>query len=156
MRILAIDPGPGGSGWVELDMNRDGICVGLVGVDENSFVRGIIWRARSHVACEMIASYGMPVGADVFNTCVEIGRFEETTARGNACDFHRVFRRDVKLHLCGSPRAKDSNVRQALIDKFGGKEKAIGLKANPGPLYSVKSHAWAALAVGVTWLETRT
>ena len=27
-----------------------------------------------------------------------------------------VYRRDVKLHLCGQARAKDANVRQALID----------------------------------------
>ena len=65
-----------------------------------------------------------------------------------------IYRKDVKLHLCGSPRAKDSNIRQALIDRFGpGKEKAIGLKKTPGPLYGVKSHVWAALAVAVTHLD---
>ena len=30
------------------------------------------------------------------------------------------------------------------------KDAAIGKKATPGPLYGVKSHAWAALAVAIT------
>jgi hypothetical protein len=60
-----------------------------------------------------------------------------------------VYRKDVTLHLCNSPRAKDPHIRASLIDRFGG-EGAIGRKAAPGPLYGVKSHAWAALAVAVT------
>src|SRR5690606_4735562 len=66
----------------------------------------------------------------------------------------KVYRKDVKLHLCGSPRAKDANIRQSLLDRFGpGKEKAVGTKQNPGPLYGVKSHMWAALAVAVYWWD---
>lgn len=64
---------------------------------------------------------------------------------------HRIFRRDIKLHLCNSVRAKDANIRQALIDRYGGKEKAIGKKKSPGPLYGIKSHMWAALALAVTY-----
>ena len=63
-------------------------------------------------------------------------------------------RRAVKLHLCGSARAKDTNIRAALIDRFGGtggRRAAVGLKASPGPLYGIRSHEWAALAVAVTW-----
>jgi hypothetical protein len=57
-----------------------------------------------------------------------------------------VYRKDVKLLLCGSPRAKDANIRQALLDLLGPQ----GTKAKPGPTYGVKSHAWAALGVAVT------
>jgi hypothetical protein len=57
----------------------------------------------------------------------------------------RVFRKDIKLHLCNSPRAKDANVRQALIDRIGPQ----GTKKNQGPTYGIKSHQWAALAVAV-------
>ncbi len=31
------------------------------------------------------------------------------------------------------------------------KDAAIGKKAAPGPLYHVKSHLWAALAVALAW-----
>lgn len=64
----------------------------------------------------------------------------------------RVKRSEVKRHLCGSLRAKDANVRQAIIDRYGG-QAAIGRKATPGPLYGVTSHAWAALAVAITARE---
>jgi hypothetical protein len=55
-------------------------------------------------------------------------------------------RRDVKLTLCGSARAKDTNIRQALIDALG----EVGTKKNPGPLYGVSGHYWAALGVAYT------
>ncbi|MBR8182125.1 hypothetical protein KDW54_06905 [Burkholderia ambifaria] len=145
--ILAIDPGTTESGWVLYDDKR----VEDSGVMDN---RDLIEHMRSvpdygqKLAIEMIASYGMPVGREVFETCVWVGRFME--AWHSPEDVRLVYRKDVKLHLCGTPRAKDANVRQALIDLFGGKEKAVGKKALPGPLYGVKSHAWPALGVAVT------
>ncbi len=79
-----------------------------------------------------------------------IGRIEQ--AAGNV---DRVFRREVKLALCNSMQAKDANVRRALLDMYpatgGGKTPQVGTKGKPGPLYGVKSHAWAALGVGVAW-----
>jgi hypothetical protein len=96
------------------------------------------------LALEMIASYGMAVGAEVFETVRWIGRMQQVWRDPEAVRL--VYRRDVKLHLCGSARAKDQNVRQALIDSLG----PVGVKKTPGPLYGVKSHAWSALAVAVT------
>ena len=100
-----------------------------------------------HVVVEMVASYGMPVGKEVFETCVWIGRFMQVWHDPDAVRL--IYRRDVKLHLCGSARAKDGNIRQALIDKLGPQ----GTKKAPGPTYGVKSHAWAALALAVTAAE---
>ncbi|NII07239.1 hypothetical protein HBF25_12680 [Luteibacter anthropi] len=100
------------------------------------------------VAIEMIASYGMPVGAEVFETVRWIGRFQQACRDPEAVRL--IYRKDVKMHLCGTPRAKDANIRQALIDKLG----APGTKKSPGPTYGVKSHAWAALGVAVTASET--
>jgi hypothetical protein len=80
----------------------------------------------------------------VFETCIWIGRFTELSRLAGG-KLSRVFRRDIKLHLCNSPRAKDANVRQALIDRLGPQ----GTKKLPGPTYGVKSHEWAALAVAV-------
>jgi len=64
----------------------------------------------------------------------------------------RISRRAVKLHLCGSARAKDANIRQALIDRYGG-SAAIGRKAAPGPLYGVSKDVWSALAIAVTYQQ---
>lgn len=54
-------------------------------------------------------------------------------------------RLDVKIHLCKTAKAKDANIRQALIDRFG----YPGTKHHPGVLYGVKTHCWAALGVAV-------
>jgi hypothetical protein len=99
------------------------------------------------LAVEMIASYGMPVGAEVFQTCVWIGRFLEC----GAATEQLVYRKEVKMHLCGTTRANDGNVRQALLDLYGGKERALGRKATPGPLYGISGDEWAALGVAVTY-----
>ena len=140
-RILAIDPGTEQSGWCVLGTGR----VMDSGVMANDALLQRIKRAtETGLAIEMIASYGMPVGREVFETCVWIGRFQE--AWPDIATAKLVYRRDVKLYLCGSSRAKDANIRQALIDKLG----PIGTKKAPGPLYGVKSHSWAAVAVAVT------
>jgi hypothetical protein len=101
--------------------------------------------------CEMVASYGMPVGREVFDTVFWSGRFCEA-----ADDHALVYRKDVKMHLCGNMRARDGNIRQALIDRFGpGKDIAIGRKATPGPLYGFKSDMWAALGVWITYHDAK-
>jgi hypothetical protein len=101
------------------------------------------YRQDTLLAIEMIASYGMPVGRSVFETCVWIGRFVEAWRGRPAL---RITRLEVKTHLCHSARAKDTNVWQALVDRFG----TTGTKTQPGPLYGVRSHARAALALAVT------
>lgn len=149
--VLAIDPGTTHSGVVEL---KDGRVIMAEVLSNRDVLQLIDETHAEHMAVEMIASYGMAVGAEVFETCVWIGRFIEawSNARGEA--EQRIYRRDVKLHLCGSAKAKDANIRQALIDLYGGKAEAIGTSKKPGPLYGVKSHAWAALAVAVTAANT--
>lgn len=145
-RILAIDPGTAESGWC---LFADGRVVesGVCGNQE--MLTRVYMDDADELAVEMIASYGMAVGKEVFETCVWIGRFVEAWDRrcNRLTERHRlIYRKDVKLHLCGSPRAKDANIRQALIDLLGPQ----GTKKQPGPTYGVRSHAWAALAVAVT------
>lgn len=148
--ILAIDPGTHRSGWCLYDGER----VTASAVLPNPQLLANIAMPGAAVfydtlAIEMVASYGMPVGREVFETCVWIGRFVQAWRAPE--EVRLVYRRDVKLHLCGTMKAKDTHIRQALLDKFG----PIGTKATPGPLYGVKSHAWSALAVAVTAHETR-
>lgn len=150
--IIAIDPGTTQSGVVQFVNGK----VTASGVWANDDLRNLVAGGNPDtIAIEMIASYGMPVGAEVFETCLWIGRLIERSCDGGNGRVRLIYRRDVKQHLCHSVKAKDANVRQALIDKWGGKAAAIGTKKQPGPLYGVKSHAWAALAVAVTAHETQ-
>lgn len=149
MKLLAIDPGPEESGVVELTWVGNAYSVTNSGIFKTSEVVESLQSRRAlregqPIAIEMIASYGMPVGREVFETCVWIGRMIQ--AAPNPGQVIRVTRNEVKLHICRSPKAKDANIRQALLDRFGPQ----GTKKAPGPLYGVKSHAWAALAVAVT------
>lgn len=151
--LVAIDPGNEQSAFVSWDVTPWGPEIVRFGKVTNTEMRAIcgVPRTGCHLAIEMIASYGMPVGREVFETCVWIGRFIE--AWGGPHTF--VYRRDVKMFLCGNNTAKDANIRQALIDRYGGKDKAIGKKKAQGPLYGIHDDVWAALAVGVTWQGTR-
>lgn len=142
-RVLGIDPGPVQSGIVRYVDGR----VVLADIRPNAEIYPALQEPTDVIAIEMIASYGMPVGADVFQTCVWIGKFvREAEYVAPAARIVLLPRKDVKMHLCGTPRAKDGNIRQRLLDLLGPQ----GTKKQPGPTYGVKSHAWAALAVAVT------
>lgn len=152
MIILAIDPGNIESGWCFYDTKNKQVME--CGKEDNNDIITIVEQGGYDLlAVEMIASYGMPVGATVFETCVWIGRFEQA----NSFPFivtQKIYRKDVKMYLCGTPRAKDGNIRQAIIDLFpatgGGKTPQIGVKSNPGPLYGVSGDVWAAIGVALT------
>jgi len=153
--ILAIDPGPEASAWVEA-LADDGtpIAHGKCGNDE--LCLRLANTGADVAVVEMVASYGMAVGREVFETCVWIGRFMEAWRARTGSIPHRLYRGEVKDHLCRSRRATDANIRQTLLDRFGpGREKAVGTKKKPGPLYGVSGDVWAALAVAVTWADTK-
>lgn len=147
--LLALDPGTEHTGYVLLQ--KQPFAILDHGDLANLDILSLIVPERT-VACEMVAHYGsgMPAGKEIFDTCVWIGRFCQK-AVSVGCDFHRVYRQDVKLHLCHSCKAKDANIRQALIDKLGPQ----GRKKQPGPTFGIAGHVWAALAVGVTFLGTK-
>ena len=107
-----------------------------------------------HIAIEMIASYGMPVGAEVFETCVWIGHLEDRLK-----DFptSRIFRKDEKLAICGSPRANDANITQALVDRFapGQPNHGKGTKKNPGFFYGFRKDIWQVFSCADHCLRSR-
>lgn len=146
--LLAIDPGPAQSAAVWLNGESIQMAVIYPNDDLLESIRcdGVFNKPPEHLVIEMIASYGMPVGKEVFETCVWIGRFIEAF---NGQNHSLIYRKDVKVHLCGSMKAKDGNIRQALIDRLG----PIGTKKNPGPCYGISKDMWSALAVALTWRD---
>jgi hypothetical protein len=147
--ILSIDPGNIESAYVLLDDNLKPVEFGKF-INEN--VRQELRRYLNkyhheiHIAIEMIASYGMAVGKEVFETCIWIGRFTEMVETFNM-NTHYIYRKDEKINLCGTMKAKDSNIIQALKDRFGDK----GTKKAPGWFYGFGKDVWQAYAVGVTY-----
>lgn len=151
--IYAIDPGETQSAWVKYDEDA-GIPLSF-GIDSNEDMLDILsrWNSPHHshdiLVIEQIKGYGMPLGDTTINTVFWSGRFAEAYG----WEFRLIPRSTVRAHLCHSSKAKDGNVRQAIIDRFGGKKEAIGTKKNPGPLYGIKADAWQALALAITAAE---
>lgn len=149
--ILGIDPGTTQSGWCWMD---EGKLVRSGVMSNGQMIEAIqtYLDVADVLAIEMVASYGMAVGKEVFETVRWIGRMQQTWLMPD--DVMLIYRKDVKMHLCGTMKAKDGNIRQAIIDLFpatgGGKVPQIGVKSKPGPLYGVSSHAWPAIAVAIT------
>ncbi|MGH9811542.1 MAG: hypothetical protein ACRD4T_00250 [Candidatus Acidiferrales bacterium] len=144
-QLAAIDPGTTESALLQWDGQRIQFAEILPNVELLACLRrGEVLR-DCPLWVEQVESYGMAVGREVFATVWWAGRFHEAhEAHGFAA--HMMPRRTVKLHLCGSARAKDPNIRQSLVDRFGEK----GTKKAPGALYGVRSHLWAALGLAVT------
>jgi len=168
MKILAIDPGNIESAYVLLDKDTyKPLEFGKIKNEE--MLEKVKNLDYNNLAIEMIASYGMPVGREVFETCVFIGRCIEAATNKKAKELQKelrgfdtinsipkdipfysyVYRKEEKLCLCNSMKAKDSNIRQALIDRFG----VVGTKKNQGFFYGFAKDIWAAMAVGVTYID---
>mgnify|MGYP003337027969 CR=1 FL=1 len=141
------------------------------GIHDNADMRTVV---RNHaymgesprLVIEQIASMGMAVGAETFETVYWSGKFSEAFFAVSGREADRIPRVPIKVHLCGTAKAKDANVRQALIDRFGGssalqKAKAAkgkkGVIVEPareaGPLAGIFSHCWSALAVAVVYID---
>ena len=142
-RIIAIDPGTEQSAYVVL---QAGEPLTWAIVPNDALLRMVRTElAETIIAVEQIESFGMAVGREVFETVKLTGRIQEIVSHASHCDLVWIPRRKVKLHLCGNMKAKDPNIRQALIDRYGGTAET----KKGGKLYKLASHCWAALAVGV-------
>lgn len=143
--ILAIDPGTTESAYVLWD-GGDVLEKGHLPNDDLFPVLDRLANPAIRLVIEKVESYGMAVGAETFTTVHYAGRFHQHWVIRRGGEVFLLGRKAVKLHLCDSLRAKDSNIRQALIDRFGepGNQKA------PGTLFKISKHLWAALAVAVT------
>lgn len=167
--IVAIDPGSEQSAFVIWD----GIVVHRKDIVSNQELLGMLNRGPyganerridaglpkgNHLVIEQIRSYGMAVGAETFDTVFWSGRFAEAW---EPRPWTMMPRMDVKMHLCHSARAKDTNIRQAVIDMCG----KPGTVKEPNLVYGeekgnkdskIGSHMWPALALAITFMGNKT
>lgn len=154
--IFAIDPGNEFSAYVLVDDNLKPIEFDKCANDmllKKIFELFMIRDIKCHVAIEMVASYGMSVGKTVFDTCVWIGRFYEKIYSYTNIKPTFIYRKDEKMSLCHTMKAKDSNIVQALVDRFAPNtsNKGKGTKNNKGFFYGFKKDIWQAMAVAVSY-----
>ena len=182
--ILAIDAGTTKSGWALIEEDR-GLKPVEWGFWDNEELEILITDTFNElyvphkvtVVFEDIQSYGMPVGVDVFETVKWLGELRHV-CKAEGIPYNFVKRSEVKNFLCKTNRASDKNVRQAIIDYYGGDAAAIGgkkcleckgkgwngrgrvycgicagsgLQSRKGVLNGISGHVWSALGVGLTF-----
>lgn len=143
--IFAIDPGSFQSAIVAFDGKR--IHYAQILPNERAlamFRRSGASLRGANVTIEMIGHYGtgMPAGKDVFVTCLIIGAMREI-CEAHGAKVSLVLRKTIVSALCGTVKASDANVGQALRDKYGEK----GTKAAPGFFFGFHKDLWSAMAV---------
>lgn len=148
--ILAIDPGPKESAYVLWDaenkkvINKEYLANGIL-------LSSIYYIEADYVVIEGVTNYGMPVGNNIFEMLLWVGRFYEA-AKNNKNIYTKpvpviIYRNDIQIHFCNTKKASKSNVNMVLTNRFGKK----GTKENPGILYGITYHIWDALALAVYW-----
>ncbi len=137
MRILAIDPGPEVSGWVWYDTEskfptRFGIgdrdcIICFINIHSNMDYSLVIEKVGTQ--------QGNTVGATIFDTCRNIGRFEQAFDNDKQVNYE-LTRHDVIIQLYGFMRkrqadgswfkVRDKHINALLVERYGGQDKAIG------------------------------
>lgn len=141
--VLGVDPGYKQSAFVIYEPKAQ-IILNHAIVDNEILLNNIkdgSLGAVDLLAIEFPEGFGMTAGQELFHTCRWAGLFEGAF-RGKV---QLCGRKAIKVHLCGHTSAKDKDTREALIHRFG----EPGTKKNPGKLYGIASHGWAALATAI-------
>ena len=156
MIIFAIDPGCAQSAYCMMD--RDAVPMHFDKVPNEDLISILRNYAKSlsAVVIERVASYGMPVGKEVFETCEWIGRYTQV-ATDLKLPVEYVFRQEEKLAICKSPKATDATIRKALIDRFAKHDfkTGKGVKANPDFFYGFRADCWSAFAIAASYLSRK-
>ena len=153
-KIIAIDPGTTQSAYVVWD----GVCIIAKGIEENEILIPRLKGVYSDLVVkgmimiiEQIRCYGMPIGQTTLDTVFWSGRFWEVW-KGEKYLMPRL---EVKKHICHNGAAKDSNILQALVDRFayGVRNRGKGTKPQPGFFYGFHDDIWQAMGIAVTWWD---
>lgn len=153
MKILAIDVGTTETGFCII--NKETYKPIRFGKISNEDLLDIV-RNEDYdtLIYEEFQSYGMPIGVSTITSITWNGRYMQIALdRKKQVDY--IYRKEEKMNLCNSMKAKDSNIRQALIDRFAKFDfkNGKGVKGNKDFFYGFSKDVWSAFAVGVTYLD---
>jgi len=143
MRITAIDPGTTESAYVVWNGSK----ILDMGIKFNMRLLMELYNGTGDLVVEQVRCYGMVMGESTIDTVFWSGRFCE----GWPGDWSLMPRMDVKMHICHTSRAKDSNISQALKDRF---EPDLKPRQRPKTiLKGLHDDLWQAMALAVTWWD---
>ena len=155
MRIMAIDPGNMESAYcvVKAETMEP---LRFDKISNEALIADLAFENYGDIdvfVIERVASYGMPVGREVFDTCEWIGRFTQVIFSRYGKMPRYIFRMQEKQVICHSNTAGDANIRRALIDKYAKHDlkNGKGTIRNPDWFYGFRADIWAAYAVAETY-----
>jgi hypothetical protein len=153
MNILAIDPGTTESAAVVWSVAGQNLLE-CTKVSNRHLLMNMVYYLNVNsvdvVVIEKVESYGMPVGREIFETVLWSGIFNQAARSAGHSPIYHVPRRAVKLELCGTSKAKDANIRQAIIDLYGPVPKKSQDNAHYG-LFKPSKDTWQAWALAVAF-----
>lgn len=154
MIILALDVGTEQSGYCF--MNSETYAPLEFGkIDNYQLLERIVMMGMYDVLVyEEFQSYGMPVGKSTITSITWNGRFIQA-AWDRKIPHVPIYRVEEKINLCGTTKAKDANLRQAMIDRFAKFDfkNGKGTKDNRDWFYGFSKDAWSAAIIGVTYID---
>ena len=158
--IVAIDPGPEVSAWVEYDLDARRVidCSRAAeGCEPNDDILAAAeagrWRHISALIIERVEFYhDRKYGKGWHSIVYSYGLLAGILRAQGVPAILQPFRL-MSLHLTDHPKAPKGAFRAAVYDRFGGRSRAVGRKRAPGPCHGVKGHAWDALAHAITYAE---
>lgn len=148
--ILAIDPGPRLSAYVELAGTRIIARGKLPNLTLLQMVR--TREVTGPLVVEAVAPYGRIVGRETLETAVWVGRYLEAWQGVSRLLERREVKHALGLKAGGRNAATDADVRAALIRRWGGTPRRGRRDRTPG-LEGLTRDEWAALAVAVAWRD---
>lgn len=155
MEILCLDVGTKDSGFCLVDFETyKPLKFGKINNEE---LLSIVKNENYDVLVyEEFQCYGMPIGSSTIISITWNGRYIQS-ALDRRKDTKSILRREEKIEICGSMRAKDTNIRHALIDRFAKHDfnSGKGTKANPDWFYGFKADVWSAYAIAVTYIDRK-
>jgi len=148
MIIWAVDPGTVKSAIVRWHVGPSHVWGAI---EENAKVERILATSvqpSDYVAIEKITGQGRrAIGRETLEAHRWQTRFE-VAAEASRCNLFMISRTKSRTRIAG-PYSGDKQVREAVIEYFGGYDIAIGTSEIPGPLRGLADDEWQALAVAV-------
>ena len=153
MEILSLDVGTFESAFCLID-SKTYKPLKFGKIDNNELLKVVKSETYDKLIYEEFQSYGMAIGQSTIISITWNGRYIQSALDRNI-NVNAIYRKEEKMNLCGSMKAKDSNIRQALIDRFAQFDfkNGKGTKKEQDFFYGFSKDIWAAYAVGITWLD---
>lgn len=153
--IMSIDVGTEYSGYCILN-SKTYALIDFGKVENECLLEKVKKLYYDVLVYEKFVSFGMPIGQSTIESIQWNGRYIQSALDVGA-EVFPITRKMEKINICGSMKAKDANIRQALIDRFAvfDFKNGKGTKKNKDWFYGVSKDVWSAIAIGVTYLDIK-